>query len=107
MTGLADQARELIEDMREWDDEMVQRKSKAYDDVENFPNRFTANYLFVLNHAESSLPRVNAGTRSRLAELNREWTELERRGSELLGTRVRALNEELMEAGIGAIWRGK
>jgi len=34
--------------MKTWDEEMVQRKSKAYDDVENFPNKFTANYLFLI-----------------------------------------------------------
>ncbi len=86
---------------------MIQRKSQAYDDVENFPNKFTANYLFVVNHAESAIPRVNAPTRDRLAELNKEWGTLRTRGQELLRTRVPALNQKLWEAGYGALGNPK
>jgi hypothetical protein len=43
----------LLKKMKAWDEDMVQRKSKAYDDVENFPNKFTANYLFMINQTES------------------------------------------------------
>jgi len=38
---------------------LVQCKSKAYDDVENFSNKFTTEYLFLINHAENSIHRVN------------------------------------------------
>ena len=36
----------LAKKMKAWDEDMVQRKSKAYDDVENFPNKFTAIICF-------------------------------------------------------------
>ena len=45
--------------MKNWDDEMVQRLSKAYDDVENFENKFTAEWLFLINQTESDIPVVN------------------------------------------------
>lgn len=38
---------------------MIQRKSKAYDDVENFENKFTADYMFLINHTESEIPSIN------------------------------------------------
>lgn len=87
-----------------WDSEMVQRKSKAYDDVENFPNKFTANYLFAINHAESSLPRVNQATRDRLEALNQQWAVLRKEGRTLVTEEVPALNQKLWSAGIGALW---
>ena len=46
---------EIIKQLTNWDEDMVQRKSKAYDDVENFPNKFTAEYLFLINQTESSI----------------------------------------------------
>src|SRR6201988_1433307 len=49
----------LLKKMKAWDEDMVQRKSKAYDDVENFPNKFTANDLFLINQTERDIPRVN------------------------------------------------
>ncbi|HNQ15394.1 MAG TPA: hypothetical protein PKM58_07505, partial [Pyrinomonadaceae bacterium] len=35
---------DLLKKMKDWDGDMVQRKAKAYDDVENYVNKFTANY---------------------------------------------------------------
>lgn len=104
--ALKKEAERLLERMIAWDSEMVQRKSKAYDDVENFPNKFTANYLFAINHAESSIPRVNQPTRERIAELNQQWATLRKEGQTLLKQKVPALNKKLWEAGIGALWRG-
>lgn len=95
----------LAERMKQWDEDMVQRKSKAYDDVENFPNKFTANYLFMLNHAESDIPRVTKPTLDRLAELNSQWSSLKSRAQEFIDKDLPALNKELWAAGIGAIWK--
>jgi len=104
--NLKREAQALLEKMKAWDEEMIQRKSKAYDDVENFPNKFTANYLFAINHAESSIPRVNQPTRERIAELNAEWSTLKQKGEAILETDVPALNKKLWDTGIGALWIG-
>ena len=49
----------LVKKLKDWDNDMVQRKSQAYDDVENFPNKFTAEYLFLMNQSNSDIPRIN------------------------------------------------
>ncbi len=94
----------LVNQMKAWDEDMVQRKSKAYDDVENFPNKFTANYLFMVNHNESDLPRVNQPTLDRRKELEAEWKILKYRAMEFLDKSLPALNQQLWEAGVGAVW---
>jgi hypothetical protein len=48
----------------------VQRKSKAYDGVEHLPNKFTPNYLFLINQTESDLPRVNQSSLDQLETMN-------------------------------------
>jgi hypothetical protein len=95
----------LLKKMKAWDEDMVQRKSKAYDDVENFPNKFTANYLFMINQTESDIPRVNQPSLDRMKELNAQWTSLKSRGSELLTQDIPAFNKRLWDAGLGAIWK--
>ncbi|PHQ30159.1 WD40/YVTN/BNR-like repeat-containing protein [Leeuwenhoekiella nanhaiensis] len=95
--------KKLVADLQEWDEKMVQRKSKAYDDVENFENKFTANYMFLLNQTESSIPRVNASNLEELKLLNAEWQELKADGNTLLKTRIPEYNASLWQAGIGAI----
>jgi len=91
--------------MKEWDEDMIQRKSKAYDDVENFPNKFTANYMYLVNQTESDIPRVNKPSLDRLQELNTEWYVLKARANEILDKNIPALNKLLWEAGMGAIWK--
>lgn len=90
--------------MKQWDEDMVQRKSKAYDDVENFPNKFTADYLFLINQTESDIPRVNKPSLDLLAEYTAKWKLLEARANEFLQKDIPTLNKKLWDAGIGAVW---
>ncbi len=94
----------LVQQMKQWDEAMVQRKSKAYDDMENFPNKFTSNYMFMINQAESDLPRVTKPILNRLKELNTSWSGLETQAKQILESDLPTYNKQLWEAGIGAVW---
>ncbi len=93
----------LIAQLQTWDGEMVQRKSQAYDDVENFPNKFTAEYLFLINQTSSDIPRVNQSSVDRKKELDAQWEKLNQRAVKFIETDIPAYNKELWNAGIGAI----
>jgi photosystem II stability/assembly factor-like uncharacterized protein len=95
----------LSKKMKAWDEDMIQRKTKVYDDADNFPAKFTANYLFLINQTESEIPRVNQPSLDRMKELNAEWVTLKSRGVEILDKDIPALNKKLWEAGLGAIWK--
>lgn len=95
----------LLKKLKAWDEDMVQRKSKAYDDVENFPNKFSANYLFVINQTESDLPRVNQSSLDMLEKMNAEWKALKARSDEMLDKDLPSLNKKLWDVGYGAIWK--
>lgn len=97
-------AETLIKEIQAWDEAMVQRKSTAYDDVENFPNKFTANFLFMMNHGESSIPKINEGTKARYAELMEQWKPLKAEGERLIETAVPAFNKLASEKGIGVLF---
>jgi hypothetical protein len=73
--------------------------------VENFPNKFTANYLFMINATESDIPRVNQPSMDRMKALNAQWASLKARGLEIQDKDIPALNRRLWEAGLGAIWK--
>jgi len=102
--SLRKEGAELAKRMKQWDEDLVQRKSKAYDDMENFPNKFITNYLFMVNHAESDIPRVTQSTLDRQKELNAEWSTLEVRLKQILEVELPAYNKKLWEAGIGGVW---
>jgi photosystem II stability/assembly factor-like uncharacterized protein len=105
LSDLKREGETLQSDMKTWDEEMIQRKSKAYDDVENFPNRFTANYMFMMNQTESDIPRVNEGSLARKRELDAQWAGLRSRGEKLLNERLSAYNRKMVDAGLGPVWK--
>ncbi len=101
---LRDDGKALFEQLKAWDEEMIQRKSRAYDDVENYPNKFTAEYLFLINQTESDIPRVTQATRDRRKELESQWEGLRQQADAFLETGIPAYNRKLWEKNIGAIW---
>ena len=102
-SDLKSKGKSIVQQLKSWDEEMVQRKSKAYDDVENFPNKFTAEYLFLMNQNESSLPKLNEASKDRLTELNNQWEVLRNRSEEFINTLIPDYNKLLWEHGIGAL----
>ncbi|MEZ4781860.1 MAG: glycosyl hydrolase, partial [Flavobacteriaceae bacterium] len=98
-----EKGQQLVKDLTAWDEDMIQRKSKAYDDVENFPNKFTAEYIFLINQTESSIPRVNDQNKKRKVELESQWNSLKSRGNIFINTEIPNFNKQLWDAGIGAI----
>ncbi len=102
-SGLKKDGQKLLEKMMAWDEDMIQRKSEAYDDVENFPNKFTAEYLFLINQTNSSIPRVNKSNLERKKELDQQWTSLKSRADELMNNDIPSFNKKLWDSGIGAL----
>lgn len=103
--ALATEIGALVAKMKAWDEDMVQRKSKAYDDVENFPNKFTADYMFMINQTESDIPVVNQPSLDLKKELDARWETLKSRATDILDKEIPALNKKLWEAGIGGVWK--
>jgi hypothetical protein len=102
--SLAQNATALIAKLKAWDEDMIQRKSTSYDDVENFPNKFTANYMFLMNQTESDIPQVNQPSIDLLKTYTTEWEKLKARGLDLKNVAIPALNKQLWDLGMGAIW---
>ena len=96
------QGKALAGRLAAWDKTMVQRKSKAYDDVENYVNGFTADYLFLLNQSESGLPRITSASRARRTELDAAWAKYKTVGT-ALSDEIQRFNKALWAAGIGAV----
>ena len=80
------------------------RLSKAYDDVENFENGFTAHYLNLISESDSSIPKITEGSKSRKVELEQEWAKYKRDAENLLKGPVQAFNEACQEQNVGVLF---
>ncbi|WP_139793738.1 WD40/YVTN/BNR-like repeat-containing protein [Reichenbachiella faecimaris] len=89
--------------MKDWDDLMIQRKAKAYDDVENYENKFTAEYLFLINQTYGPQAKITSSSKTRRKELEEQWKKLNETAVSIIEEEIPAFNQILWEAGIGAV----
>ena len=82
----------ILSEIDKWDKIMVQRLSKAYDDVENFENGFTAHYLYLLNQSDSGIPKLTDGAKNKLIELNNQWKNYKQRAKTKINSKIKRLN---------------
>ena len=82
----------ILNEIVKWDKIMVQRLSKAYDDVENFENGFTAHYLHLLNEVDSGIPKLTKGSKMKLIELNKQWKVYKKSAKRLIDSKINEFN---------------
>ena len=74
--AVIDSGKSLIKQLTAWEEKLVQPKSRSNDDVINFVNKLTADYIFVSGEMDVNTPQVTNGQIERLAELNAQWQPL-------------------------------
>lgn len=74
--AVIDSGKSLIKQLTTWEEKVVQPKSRSNDDVINYENKLTADYIFVRGEMDVNTPQVTSGQIERLAELNALWQAL-------------------------------
>jgi photosystem II stability/assembly factor-like uncharacterized protein len=73
-----DSGKALVKKLTAWEEKLVQTKSQSNDDVINFTNMLSANYIFLKSEMDVNIPTVTLGQQQRLAELNAEWQPIKK-----------------------------
>ena len=71
--SVIDSGKSLVKKLTTWEEKLVQPKAQSNDDIINFTNMLSANYIFLKGEMDVNIPTVTAGQQQRLAELNAEW----------------------------------
>lgn len=87
------QAGTILEKLRDWEAQLIQRKSQTNDDVINFVNKLSANIIFVKGEAEGNVPYITEGIVKRTQDLHAEWVKYRNQQKALLEGDIRLLNE--------------
>lgn len=102
MEGLAKQADSIASALQAWEDDIVQNKAKSNDDIINYVNKLTADYIFVKGEMDANTPYVTKGQRDQFNVLHGKWEALKLRKTGL-DKDIEALNREIQKAGVGRI----
>jgi len=73
-----DSGKALVKRLTAWEEKLVQPKSQSNDDVINFSNMLSANYIFLKGEMDVNIPTVTSGQQQRLAELNADWQPIKK-----------------------------
>lgn len=86
---IADSIADLIDT---WEVALIQSKSESNDDVINFVNKLSANYIFLRGELDTNTPHVTAGQLLRFQELHQEWSTYKAQYEAILKS-IKTLND--------------
>ncbi len=76
LKAVADSGRAVAKRIKLWEEKVIQPRSQSNDDVINFENKLSADYIFLKGETDTNIPYVTAGQKERLSELNAIWQPL-------------------------------
>ncbi|MEO6538156.1 MAG: hypothetical protein ABIT07_06180, partial [Ferruginibacter sp.] len=67
----------LVKKITTWEEKLVQPKAQSNDDIINFVNMLSADYIFLKGEIDVNSPAVTNGQKEQLAALNTRWQPLQ------------------------------
>jgi hypothetical protein len=92
MKEVVDSGKKIDARLLKWEEELVQNKAKSNDDVINFINKLSADYIFLRGEMDANIPYITQGQKDRYAELDVMWQALKGRMNVLLDKEVAGFN---------------
>jgi photosystem II stability/assembly factor-like uncharacterized protein len=83
----------LLEAIADWEAYLVQPRQETFQDVINFPNRLSAELLFLKEQVDGYDPRVSASAQSRLEELLGQWARHKAQMQHIAGPQLALFNQ--------------
>jgi hypothetical protein len=92
MREVVDSGKKIAAKLLRWEEELVQNKAQSNDDVINFINKLSADYIFLNGEMDANIPYITQGQKDRYAELDGMWQSLKGRMNALLDKEVAGFN---------------
>jgi len=92
MKEVVDSGKRISARLLKWEDELVQNKAQSNDDIINFINRLSADYIFLKGEMDANIPYITRGQKERYAELDAQWKVLRDQMNALLDKDVAGFN---------------
>ncbi|MFZ9717985.1 MAG: hypothetical protein ACO3BD_01395 [Chitinophagaceae bacterium] len=73
MTALYKQGSTLVTAITDWENELVQNKAQSNDDIINYVNKLSADYIFLKGEMDTNIPFVTNGQSQQFETLHTIW----------------------------------
>jgi hypothetical protein len=79
--------------LAKWEEALVQTKSQSNDDVINYINKLSADYVFLKGELDANIPYVTNAQLERYTELDQLWQPLKKQMQDLVNKDVAEINK--------------
>ena len=90
---VVDSGKKVVEIVTNWEEKLVQPRSQSYDDIINFENKLSADFIFIHGEADTNIPFVTDGQQQVLRELNDKWLLLKNELATIIGKHIGVFNK--------------
>ncbi|MEM7456061.1 MAG: glycosyl hydrolase, partial [Planctomycetota bacterium] len=102
-TELLEQARLALNEINDWESQLIQIQQKTFQDVINFRNQLNAELVYLAGQLDSNEPAPTAGCLLRLDELSTEWNASQETLSEITEGSLRVFNDSYRASGLPVV----
>lgn len=72
---LVKEAKRIAKNLEEWESNVLETRSAGGQDVINYPGKLNIEFFSLYRYVDAADPRVTAGARDRLADLDQQWAD--------------------------------
>ena len=95
--------KELIKKIEKWEGNLIEPRSKNFQDVINFPNKLNSEFLQLRNVADTHDPRLTKGVQDRAHDVQAEWGKYKQQLQILINTDVNHYNKLFKDKNMPAL----
>jgi photosystem II stability/assembly factor-like uncharacterized protein len=95
--------KKVTEKISAWEEKLVQPKIESNDDVINFENKLSADFMFVKGEMDTNTPYVTGGQKQKVEELSQNWQTIRGQMNELIQKDISDFNKLCNQKQLGKI----
>lgn len=103
MTGLQQQGKDIVAALNRWEDELVQNKAQSNDDIINFVNKLSADYIFLKGEMDTNIPVVTRGMQEQYEALHTTWMKWKKVMQEVIDKDIASFNAACTQMKVPAV----
>ena len=100
---LTQRGKDILDRITEWEENLIQPRTKTFQDVINYPNRLNAELMNLKSRVDGPVPVVTAGARDRLRELTQDWRRYRQLLDRIIAEDITAYNALYRELELPAL----
>ncbi len=87
----------------EWEQSLLQTKTKTQQDIVNFTSRLGAEFMFLKSYIDNHDPRLTAGAKERMQDLEQRWSEQKSQLQNIIDQELSEYNRLFKEQQVPAV----